>query len=527
MRFSRKVLGALLAAGMASVAPGFAIGQTLVTVPYAEPTVFDPVTAIAAVTQEHAYLIYDTLFSLDSKGVAKPQMVGSVSKSDDGRVLTMTLRDGLKFHDGSPVTAADAVASIERWAKRDVLGKTLIGMGMKVVVVDDKTFTVTTDKPTPMVIDGFAKPQSSALFVMRAKDAAAAPTDAVKTNIGSGPFRFVPGEYVAGNKLVYEKNPDYVPRDEPSDGLAGGKKVMVDRVEMRIIKDAATAAAAINTGSIDIYEDVPLDLMDLFKQNPGTQTGKKNSEGSIGVFRPNFLHPPFDDVKVRQALMAAFDQAEFMEVAGGGIKENWSYCYSFLACNGPDSPENGTEGYRSGGIEAAKKLVKESTYDGRPIHILLPTDWPLMNAFVEIAAAKMNEIGLNVQTEPLSKAALLERRANKGSYEEGGWDAFVSYGFGTELGNPATNFLIDAKCDGGSWFGWPCSPEIEKLRNDWMYETDAEERRVKLEALQTKLAEFVPYIPLGKFLNVTAYRSAVSGIQQTAVPVFWNVSKAP
>lgn len=524
MKFTRTTFGGLLAASALALLPQFVAAQTLVSVPYSEPTVFDPVTAVAAVTQEHAYLIYDTLFSQDSAGKPQPQMVDTVTTSADGRTLTMTLRPGLKFHDGSPVTANDAVASITRWAKRDVLGKTLVSMGMTLAVVDDKTFTVTTDQPTPLVIDGFSKPISSALFVMRASDAAADPSEAVTANIGSGPFRFVADEYVSGSKLVYEKNPDYIPRDEPADGLAGGKRVLVDRVEFHIIKDAATAAAAINTGSVDIYENVPLDLLALFAGNEAVKTRPANSQGSIGVFRPNFRHPPFDDQKVRQAVMTAFDQQEFMGIANGGLDDTWAYCYSFIACNSDASPQNGTDGYREGGIEKAKALLAESGYDGRPVHLMMPTDWAPMNGFTEVAAQKMEEIGLKVEMEPMSRTTLLQRRANNGTFEEGGWDAFVSYGFGAELGNPATNFLINTKCDDG-WFGWPCDEQAEALRLGWMTETDPAARAEKLIALQARLAEYVPYMPLGKYLTVLAHRSTIEGIQPTPVPVFWGVSK--
>ena len=304
----------------------------------------------------------------------------------------------------------------------------------------------------------------------------AEPTDAVTANIGSGPFRWVAGEYVQGSRLVYEKNPDYIPRDEPSDGMAGGKHVLIDRLEHHIIKDAATAAAALSTGSIDIYEDVPLDLLVLFQQSPGVSTRLKNTEGSIGVFRPNFLHPPFDNAQVRQALITGLDQAEFMEFASGGDPDNRAYCYSFMACNTEDSPQNGTEAYREGGIEEARALLAASGHDGAPVNILHPTDWQPMNAFVEIAAARMGMIGFNVALQPMSRTAVLQRRLNQGTFEEGGWDAFVSYGFGTEPGNPATNFLINMDC-GGSWFGWPCNEEIEALRTEWMYETDEIARR--------------------------------------------------
>jgi peptide/nickel transport system substrate-binding protein len=498
---------------------------TLRVVPQSEPTVFDPVTAVAAVTQQHAYMVYDTLFSLDGEGKPQPQMVDTVTPSEGGKVLTMSLRSGLRFHDGTPVRAADAVASIARWAKRDVVGAKLVGLGMKLAAVDDKTFTVTTDVATPLVIEGFAKPTSSALFVMREADAANDPTKAVTANIGSGPFRFVPGQYVSGSRLVYERNPDYVPRAEPASGFAGGKRVLVDRVELAIIGDAATASAALQTGQIDIYESVPLDLLPLFKNDKSIALRALNRSGIAGVFRPNFLHPPFNNQKVRQALMMAFDQAEFMALAAGGDDKAWRSCLSFLACSDSSSLEAGTEAYRKPDLDKAKAMLKDAGYKGEPVVIMQPTNFQLMSDFVEVAASRMRSMGMTVNILPLDWATVLQRRANKGTPAEGGWSAFVTWSYSFELSNPAANFLLNGVCDGTSWFGWPCDQATEDLRNAWMREADPVKRQSLREQLQRRAAEFVPFVPLGQYLSQVAYRSSITGLLDTPVTVFWNVGK--
>lgn len=329
---------------LATMAGNAQAQNTIRLVPQSEATVFDPVTAVAAVTQQHAYMIYDTLFSLDAHGVPQPQMVERVATSGDGRTLTMTLRPGLKFDDGTPVRAADAVASIARWAKRDVVGTRLVGMGMKLAVVDDRSFTVTTDIPTPLVVEGFAKPTSSALFVMREADAANDPARPVTANIGSGPFRFVASEYVSGSRLVYERNPDYVPRDEPASGFAGGKRVDIDRAEFVIVGDTAAALAALQARST--YKSPPLDLLPVLRRNRAIALRALNRGGIAGFFRPNFL-PPLDNPKVRQALMMAFDQAEFMALAAGGDRNAWRSCHSFWPAATPIRPRWGRKPFAS------------------------------------------------------------------------------------------------------------------------------------------------------------------------------------
>lgn len=510
---------------LASMAGSAAAQNTIRLVPQSEATVFDPVTAVAAVTQQHAYMIYDTLFSLDANGVPQPQMIERVATSADGRTLTMTLRPGLKFHDGTPVRAADAVASIARWAKRDVVGTRLVGMGMKLAVVDDRTFTVTTDIPTPLVVEGFAKPTSSALFVMREADAANDPARPVTANIGSGPFRFVASDYVSGSRLVYERNPDYVPRDEPASGFAGGKRVNIDRAEFVIVGDSATAAAALQAGQIDIYDSPPLDLLPVLRRNRAVALRALNRGGIAGFFRPNFLHPPLDNPKVRQALMMAFDQAEFMALAAGGDRAAWRSCHSFLACSDADSPEMGAEAFRQPDIERAKQLLREAGYNGEPVVILQPTNFQLISDFVEVAAARMRLIGMTVNVATLDWASVLQRRANKGPASEGGWNAFISWGYSFELGNPAANFMLNTPCDGSGWFGWPCDAAMVELRNSWMRETNPERRRALRDQLQMRAAEFIPFVPLGQYLSQVAYRTSVSDLLDTPVTVLWNARK--
>lgn len=505
---------------------GSAQSQTrLRVVPHDEPTIFDPVTAVAAISQQHAYMVYDTLFSFDANGKPQPQMVETVTESNGGRTLSMTLRSGLKFHDGTPVQAKDAVASINRWAKRDVVGTKLVAMGMKLTVKDERTFVVDIDQPTSLVLEGFAKPTSSALFVMREADANNEPTKAVTANIGSGPFRFVQSEYLSGSRLVYERNHDYVPRSEPASGFAGGKVVHFDRVEFDIMPDAATAAASLQTGSIDIFERPPLDLLPLFASNKQIVTRALNKDGFSGILRFNFQQPPFDNVKARQAVLAAFDQSEFMELASGGDSKVWRTCYSFLACTSQVAIEDGTEAVRKPDIAKAKQLLKEAGYSGQPVHLMQPTNFPLVSGFVEVAAARLREVGFNVNLVPLDWATLLQRRANKGTFAEGGWTAFITWGYAVDLVSPATNFLLNTPCNGSGWFGWPCEDTLNGLRDAWMRSASPDERNSLLHQIQSRSAEFVPFVPLGQYQQPVSYRSNLTGLLDTPVAVFWNVQK--
>lgn len=500
--------------------------KTIRFIPQSEATIFDPVVSVIAVTQQHAYMIYDTLFSLDESGVPKPQMVGAHSLDASGRAHTMTLRPGLKFHDGSPVRAADAVASIKRWAARDLVGGKLVQLGMKLDVVDERTFTVTMNEPTALVLEAFAKPTSSALFVMREKDALTEPTRPVTDNIGSGPFRFVRGEYLSGNRLVYEKNPDYVPRDEPASYFAGGKKVNVDRVEFRILSDSGSAVAALGTGEIDVYEAPPLDLLPVLKANPQLSTRVLNKTGIMGVLRPNHLHPPFNNPKARAALFAMVDQREYLSVAGGSDASNWRECYSFLGCNVPNQSEAGTEAYRKQNIDLAKQLLKESGYAGEPVLVMLPADQALIRGLTEVTIENLRKVGFNVDVLTIDWATMLQRRAKQDPPQQGGWSIFHTWTYPFEIASPVVNFFLTAPCQGKGWFGWPCDPEHEKLRDAWASEGDPAKRLAIYQQIQLRASQTVPFVPLGQWYAPVAMRKSITGLVDTPVTVFWNVQKA-
>src|SRR4029079_11965711 len=302
----------LVVAALIAAAPAFAGAQQKVLkfIPQADLRILDPIATTAYITRNHGYMVYDTLFSIDEKFQVKPQMVDKWEMSKDGLTYTFTLRDGLKFHDGAPVKSADCIASIDRWAKRDALGQKLAEATASWSAVNDKTFTLKLKKPFALTLDALAKPSSNVPFIMPER---LAKTDAFK-NIedptGSGPFKMVKAEWVPGNKVVYVKNTDYVPRKEAPSWASGGKVVKVDRVEWIYIPDSATAAAAMNAGEADIWEQMPPDLIPLLSKHKQITIKHIDPLGSMGMIRFNFLPPPFNNEKVRQAVLYAVDQQD-------------------------------------------------------------------------------------------------------------------------------------------------------------------------------------------------------------------------
>ena len=243
-----------LVAGSAGLPSAHA--QTVIKyVPQADINVLDPVVNKSPVVTQYGYMVYDQLFAVDGNYQPKPQMVDTFNVSEDGKSYTFTLRNGLKFHDGQPVRAADATSSIVRWARGDPAGQKMMAAGMSLKAVDDKTFTMTFEKPFRQAIEIMAKP-SWPLFVYPERNNDKPNNTANNDAIGSGPFKFVHSEWKPGSKIVFVKNADYAPRSDPADGYAGGKVVKVDRVEWNIIPDASTAVSALKKGEVDIVESI-------------------------------------------------------------------------------------------------------------------------------------------------------------------------------------------------------------------------------------------------------------------------------
>ncbi len=522
IRLTAAVLGAW---ALALAVPHAAVAQTKVIrhVPQADLKVFDPVVNTAFITMQHAYMVYDQLFALGNDRKPRPQMVSEWSLSPDGRKYTFTLRPGLKFHDGTPVRSADAMASIKRWAIKDPAGKNLLINGMELAALDDNTFTLTLREPWGMTIDAMAKP-SWALFVMRAKDAANDPFTPVTEVVGSGPFRFVRSEWVPGSKVVYERNPDYVPRSEPAEYYAGGKVVNVDRVEWNIIADEYTAASALVAGEVDIVEAPPVDVLPTLQGAKDVKVTVHDKGGNMAFLRMNHLYPPFDNPKGREALLYMVDQADYMKIAIGN-PDYWRKCFSWLTCGAPDSSEAGSEPYQKPDLEKARALLKEAGYKGEKIVVLHPTGINVVPQVSEVSIEKMRAIGLNLDVQTMEWSTMLQRRLKTDPPAQGGWNILHVYSPSLDLANPVTSYALTAPCAKTGWPGWACGPELEKLRDLYGRELDAGKRKALAEQIQLEAVKLVPFVPLGQFFQPIAYRANLEGFLETPVPVMWNIVK--
>jgi peptide/nickel transport system substrate-binding protein len=495
-------------------------GGTLRFVPHADLKVLDPIWTTGYITRNHGYMIFDTLFAMDAHLRVQPQMVDRYTASPNRMKWTFTLRDGLKFHDGQPVTAEDCVVSLKRWGARDPLGRLLMSSTGRLAAMDRKTFALDLEQPFGLVLEALGKPSSNVPFIMPARLASTDPNEQVKEMVGSGPYRFAAGEWQPGNKVVYLASADYVPRPEPPSGAAGGKRALVDRVEWRYIPDAATASAALEAGEVDYWENIPLDFAPRLEKNPAVTIFVTDPRGSQGWLRPNHLQPPFNNKKARQALLHMVDQKTYLEAVIGHARY-YKTCPAIFMCGG--TPFETAAGAPRQDLEKARTLLKESGYDGRPIVVLDPTDSPYAHAPALVTAELLRKIGANAEIAAMDWSTMLARRANKQPVGQGGWNIFHTWSTSLDVLTPPVHAAIGGAGD-KAWFGWPTNEAMEKLRGDFVRQTDPARQKQLAEQIQLMAYDEVPYVSWGQFLVPNAFRKNVQGAVQFGATVLWNIS---
>jgi peptide/nickel transport system substrate-binding protein len=499
--------------------------RTLKLVPQAALSVLDPIWTTAAGTQNHGYHVFDTLYGLDAKFDPKPQMAAGHTVSSDGLLWEIKLRDGLFFHDGEPVRASDCVASLKRWAARDALGQLLAASVEEWQVKDDKTFAIRLKRRFPQMLYALGKPATNVPFIMPARIAATDPMKAVTEMVGSGPYRFVADQYMAGQRAVYAKFDRYAPRQEAPERTSGGKVAYFDRVEWTAIPDSATALAALKAGEVDWWEQVLADVVPALKRDANIKVANGDPNGYVGLIRFNSSQAPFNNPKLRLAVLSAVQQSQYMGAVTDNDASAYTLCKSFLPCGTPygqtpaknhisDDPD----------LAKARALVKESGYNGEKIVIINPADFPTIRPFGQITHEVLKAIGLNSDLVETDWGTVLQRRGNRESVEKGGWSIFHTWWQAIGITTPATSGYVRGQGAGG-WFGWYGNATVEDLTGQWLAaESEADRMRIAA-AIQNVVAEDVPAVPLGVFNIRTAYRANLTGVVEGCAPFPWNVRR--
>jgi peptide/nickel transport system substrate-binding protein len=519
----------LAAAAVGLAAPAVAQparAATLRFVPQANLTALDPIWTSAIVTQMHGYCVFDTLYAVDAQQRPRPQMAEGHTTSDDGRIWRIRLREGLRFHDNEPVRARDCAASLERWAKRDTFGQILAAAVDAWGAPDDRTLEIRLKRPFPLLLDALAKPDANVPFIMPERLARTDANAQVTEMVGSGPYRFVAGEYNSGSRVVYEKFDAYRPRQEAADWASGGKVAHFPRIEWQILPDPATAAAALQNGEVD-WLDQPLpDLIPTLRRNRNVGIEVLNPTGLLSIMRLNHQQAPFADLKTRQAVALSVDQSEYMQATLGADRDAWRECRSLFPCGTAFGTEDLSELARAPrSLDRARAALAGSGYAGQKVVIINPTDFPLIGPHGQVTADRLRRIGMNVELAETDWGTVVQRRVRREPVEQGGWSIFHTYGSSLAYLNPAVSTLIKGTGTAG-WFGWYQSEAMNALVAQWLEAPDAARQKALADDINRLAQDEVATVPLGQFTIRTAYRRSITGLAQGSMPYPWGVRPA-
>ncbi len=519
---------ALLGGALASLTTAPALARAhrpLRFVPQTGLLSLDPIADPNPTTICHGYYVFDTLFGTDAQMRPRPQMAEGAAVSADGLQWRITLRPGLQFHDGSPVLARDCIASLQRWAVRDLFGQMLASFVAEWEQASDAEIVIRLHRPFPLLLHALGNAATIVPFIMPARLAATDPYQPVREMVGSGPYRFLPDAFVPGARAAYARFATYQPRSEPADGTAGGKRAAIAQIEWQALGDPATAASALAKREVDWLDLVQPDLVPYLRRQPDLVVARASQLGNYGWLSFNHHNPPFNDLAVRQAVMLGVRQQDFLQALTGGDATLFNLRRSFL---GPGSPGGGeaepfAPRYMTGDLTAARAALRASRYNGELVVILNAADITQVAPLGPIAEDYFRQLGLNVQLHTSDWSAVAKRRMSRKPAAEGGWSALLNAFSGGTLANPIRNATIRGLGDKGT-AGWYADATMEQDLAQWIAATTPAERSTWLQAMQSRAAEQVPSVPLGQFFMNTAYSCRLQGFLGTNYACPWNLS---
>ncbi len=374
--------------------------------------------------------MFENVTTLDADYAVRP-MVADWAISGDGSVYTFTIRDGLTFHDGSAVTAADVGASIDRY-NRASSAKAFFGIIManvdQIEEVDDSTLRITFKRPVPTLLNGLAASSGRVPHVMPKRLAETDHKESVTEFIGTGPYMLK--EWVQGDRVELERYDGYVAREEPSSFLAGKRHAYADEIHIFEVPDQTTRVAGLESGQFDYLFDVSPDFFDTLDDNSDIET--YIIDPGIRPFAWfNNENPPTDTIAMRRAMVTSWDHDKAL-LASGGKTEFYKLCPLLSWCVDGFEGEwqinqsdvtGGSDLYNINDKDMARQLAEDAGYAGEPIVVLASQDVPAMFNTVSVLVENMRDAGFNVDFRPMDDASVKQQRA-----AQSGWNMLVTTG---------------------------------------------------------------------------------------------------
>jgi len=489
-------------------------GGTLNVAYGSDPDTLDWMSTGASATRNVGWHIFESLFALDREYKAKPMIAEDYEVSDDQKVYTITIREGVHFHDGSTVAAEDVIASIERWTKVSSVGTIANQFIESVEEIDPLTIEITLNEVYNSFMSDMTAPKSALMIIP--KEVAEEAGEQLLSNeqlIGTGPYQFE--SWTRGNEIVLAKFADYSAREEEDwGGLTGKKEAYFDEIKFKIVKDPQVMINGLKTGIYDYAQSIPPDLYEVIENDPTIDP--VTYINGYSVTTPDKSEAPFDDIKVRQALNYALDNEAIAESTYGNK--------DFYSMDGALFDPEQTELYSDSGVtdylvhdqEKARALLAESDYDGAPVKIMFSNDSETYKRISQVMKQQMEEVGFVVELVPYEWATYLEKWQDPAN-----WDLVV-VGWSTRFSPSELGMLIQDTPSSG----WYKSERWDDLLNAWGVAQTPEERSTILADMNQTVNDEIPFI---KIANET-----ILDIKSENIPVydswvgqrFWNTWKS-
>ena len=468
-----------------------------------EPPTLDTHTTTATISYQIAWHVFETLYTYDRQYQPIPLLAASHTVTDGGRRYTITLRKGVTFHNGQDLTAADAAASIARWGRLHVTGKTLFKTIEAVEPRDASTLVIHLKEPSGSLLYALASPYL-AIHPKSVLDAAG--DQPVKELVGTGPFRFV--EHKPDRHIRLARFKDYAARTEPSDGHGGKRTAHVDEIHFIPVPEMAVRTAGIESGDYHFAQSVKPDQYERLRANPRVDVHVIKPTGWITA-APNHKQGLMTNRKLRQALQAALDMQPIMTAAIGNAAFFRVDGALYFPEQGIFHTQIGVTGYNLRNKERARALLKEAGYTGQPVRWITTKEYDYMYNSALVARQQMEEVGFKVDLQVLDWATLVQRRSKPEL-----WDLFTT---GITFG-PDPALTSNLQCD---WPGWWCHEEKERLLGELIRESDPKRRRALIERIQAVFYDDVGRIKMGDFFVMYGSRE-LKGFQASPFLHFWN-----
>lgn len=473
------------------------------------PPTLDPHMSTATGTFDFATQIFEPLFAIDSKYVPQPMLAESYDMSDDGKTVTIKLREGVSFHNGKEMTAEDVIASMNRWKEVSISSKANLG-DAKFESNGDYEVKITLAEKNPLIISTLANPQQFAA-IMPKEIIESANADGITEYIGTGPFKVE--EYKDTQQLHLKKFEDYSALDTPSDGLSGNKEAKVDDIYIDIVTDETIRFSGLQTGEYDLAFRLSYDNAEQLESGDSLKTFAE-TYGFQGMFF-NKKDRFFVDNTARKAVNSALNMDEILTAAY--TSEDYYNADPSLVNSDQKLWYNdaGKGEYNQNDPEKGKRLLKEAGYKGEEIVILATREYPTHYQAALVIQSQLEDIGMNVSLEVYDWATLLEHREDPGA-----WDIFVS-GFNFEP-LPAEGVYLHSR---NEYAGWNNSPEIDSLVESIQHSKSQEDATKLFSELQAEIWDYLPFVLFGHHKPLHAMQADIEGFDVNYSMMLWNLEK--